>query len=149
MNNKYYTPTIEEFHVGFQYEEEIYNANGNPSWYKEVLDWADDLNKIRSDINSNLIRVKYLDRENIESLGFTNVCNNEDFIFESNKTYLGISTGDDRKYYIDYCINRNWMLIYFKSNNGFECQVFDGIIKNISELKKLLSQLNIEYAAST
>lgn len=30
MDNKYYTPTIEEFHIGFKYEELITPIKGDP-----------------------------------------------------------------------------------------------------------------------
>ena len=84
MENKYYTPKVEEFHVGF--EIEVYNQSTS-SWYKKVctiesiqedilsvygaagMDWTLD----GEDENhpSCRTRVKYLDKADIEECGFT------------------------------------------------------------------------------
>lgn len=71
--NKYYTPTIEEFHTGFEYETFVEDKN---IWSKETF----YLNKSHIDLvyfvsligkeNVPKVRVKYLDKEDIESLGF-------------------------------------------------------------------------------
>ena len=64
MENKYYTPSIEEFHVGFEYE--IEEPDG--SYTKQELTVRDSLEFI--DDHSSEFRVKYLDIDDIESLGF-------------------------------------------------------------------------------
>lgn len=79
MENKYYTPTIEEFCVGFEYEYKEKKV-----WKKDELDISgmtsgdcgadhyveNDIDFILDKLKSNDIRVKYLDREDIESFGF-------------------------------------------------------------------------------
>lgn len=96
MNNKYYTPKIEEFHVGFEYEsyEMYYRAGdewdtGTPMWIKRtVLDVNQEQytgeghkykaiyhvsinNKYETMVEWNKnIRVKYLDMEDLAELGF-------------------------------------------------------------------------------
>jgi len=35
--DKYYTPTIKEFHVGFECETETISSNGDKGWAKETL----------------------------------------------------------------------------------------------------------------
>lgn len=68
MKEKYYTPELEEFHVGFEYEvQSIENAH----WGKVICSsgfgaFDDDIN----DLEEERIRVKYLDKADIESLGF-------------------------------------------------------------------------------
>ena len=59
MVNKYYVPHIDEFHIGFEYE------------FKEEGDvWVEKNLKQISDLNKERIRVKYLDVDDIVSLGF-------------------------------------------------------------------------------
>ena len=65
MESKYYTPSIEEFYVGFEYEVNY----GENDWQKECL-WAKPEVVTLPYMNLENIRVKYLDKEDIESLGF-------------------------------------------------------------------------------
>jgi hypothetical protein len=63
-NEKYYTPEIESFHVGFEYEEFNREALAEEGiWYKEIctsyLDGISDL------LRNRRIRVKYLDEADI------------------------------------------------------------------------------------
>lgn len=79
---KYYTPEIEEFYVGFEYEyntdEHLYGLldRTNGVWNKEVYqsatgqDGESEHNDIEKLIQREEVRVKHLDREDIESLGF-------------------------------------------------------------------------------
>jgi len=76
MENKYYTPTIEEFHVGFEFEfrHSDYKEDGWKKFTTPVF------NMEREDCpfacqTLEEYRVKYLDREDIESLGFTRINN--------------------------------------------------------------------------
>ena len=142
MERKYYTPTIEEFHVGFEYEnlrfdEQWKLAPNGGTWYtktiantyelKEVFNRFDENYLHDIDTNEANYRVKLLDREDIESLGFTSLHETSFrfknvFHLEINETYLHIS---DTSY------------------NGTRV-VFDGVIKNKSELQKLMIQLEIK-----
>jgi hypothetical protein len=156
MNNedKYYTPEIEEFHIGFEYEGRDQNNN----WWK--LDWTTandmdgwqvdsegsriDITKERTNIFMvpDYIRVKYLDKEDIESLGwkykyegmfeirgFKDYAILEDSIVEPSR---------DNYYYITEGI------IDFKNKpTGERKTIFEGTIKNKSELKRLMKQLGI------
>jgi hypothetical protein len=79
-SDKYYTPTIEEFHVGFEYEELWYGGGKSPSgedWVSHVYngeslteEYSEGQSSIEEEIRDKEIRVKYLDKEDIESLGF-------------------------------------------------------------------------------
>jgi len=62
--NKYYTPTIEEFHVGFEYE-----LKTEGEWVSQTLDIDYSLNRVAGGLANNT-RVKHLDQEDIESFGF-------------------------------------------------------------------------------
>ncbi len=146
MENKYYTPEIEEFHVGLEYEVKVYKKD---EWIK--CKWT-ELNVMSAEFNLDFgqaydlpkvtvpdtIRVKYLDREDIESLGFkhTNEINQE---FEDSEDYVmgdwELSTWNEPK--------RQAVSIEKKSKFGKNTVHFAGIIKNKSELKRLLKQLGI------
>lgn len=133
MENKYYTPTIDEIYVGFELEENLLDEG----WNKVIF----SLNSVDYSLllNGNLdyYRVKYLDKEDIESLGWVYrhseenspcICYNKDnidIIFNPRNNWVLITKGDSQTDWL------NWKTIYA------------GNIKNKSELKKLLKQLGI------
>jgi hypothetical protein len=170
MKDKYYTPSIEEFHVGFEYEAiklkkfEIKNIPVGTSlqtyidmndlvdgWIK--LTWSEtcspensfnvlrDSNGVTNISVPESVRVKYLDKEDIESLGFT-----------TNKLKYWEIQGDSIIYKL-----KNYTLVFwhsaYKSNyktnvyirqeTGLGQHCFKGEIKNKSELKRLLKQLGV------
>jgi asparagine synthetase B (glutamine-hydrolysing) len=134
MESKYYTPTIEEFHVGFEFE---YLSKENNFFISNdfSLDFANDdtdtIEEVARKLGRNEIRVKLLDREDIESLGWKRYATIENYYslnkhsmwFYSNKKIVKISVS------VDY---------------EFEETGFQGVIKNKSELRKLMIQLNIK-----
>lgn len=63
MENKYYTPEINEFYVGYKYE--VYNSLLG-RWIKEEV----QSNECFCDLQGEEIRTKYLDKQDIESLGW-------------------------------------------------------------------------------
>jgi len=136
--NKYYTPKVEEFHVGFEYEAKS-NIGGN--FFKTAFgdsngEYTNELSDLYLDIKLNQIRVKYLDREDIESLGFKDsVFERQNFGF-NDTTYFNIKNlGRENHYTIKYREENSW--------GGGEGILFQGQIKNKSELRKLMYQLNI------
>ena len=151
--NKYYTPDISEFYVGFEYEELefIYTDKGwytkkEQRWISKVYNATDYLEayylseRVKRKLFENSIRVKYLNREDIESLGFkynkTQPGLNEDY-FEYDISCLSV---EQAEYYMDYDYDSKYCRIYFSLLDG-DTTVFAGNIKNKSELVKLLNQL--------
>jgi hypothetical protein len=137
-DNKYYTPTIEEFHVGFEFEmDDTWGGWVKLTLTKELL--KNPLVSIGSG-NDRMpyyykTRVKYLDKEDIESLGFNYSATrnqfekyvNEDFRYEIRLLSLTIT--------ISHCnLNQKIHIPY---------TIFQGTIKNKSELIVLLKQLGI------
>tara|TARA_R110000787_G_scaffold87151_2_gene185774 strand:- start:2708 stop:3124 length:417 start_codon:yes stop_codon:yes gene_type:complete len=133
---KYYTPTIEEFHIGFEYEM-WRGSKRYGKWDKDMkFGVFSNINAYYVFIEDEELRVKYLNQEDIESLGF----------------HQGYSAKDGRNY-ITY-INKDVVIKqYYNNNNEYAIVIqlknsqrtlFDGFIKNKSELKKLLKQLNID-----
>lgn len=151
MENRYYTPKIEEFYIGFEYEV------GDSALYKNIKCWYPE--KIISfhdlqDINRyQHQRVKYLCKDDIKSLGFKD----ESILHPTVRIYgseYKNQNGDNIN--LLYVERSNWCLIFagefgmttwWDENNEFRTSgnIFAGYIKNKSELKKLLKMLNIKY----
>lgn len=142
-NNKYYTPTLDEFFIGFEYEG--YRDEFCPDHNKEWIDlsfgrWTSPRSheKLLELIETNKIRVKYLDKEDMELL------------FKNKLEYTVIEFEEDNvfefSFYKSGCIITVLYTYYDKMISFYsddDC-IFKGIISNISELKKLLPQLIIE-----
>jgi hypothetical protein len=126
MTKKYYTPTIEEFHIGFECEANYNNKMMIPITMQGVGQEVVDYHK------QNVYKVKYLDREDIESLGFNTEDNGECYNKTNAFDIYGLYPWEWNK-----GIQNQYKIIL----NGDT--LFLGIIKNKSELKVLLKQLNI------
>lgn len=130
MEEKYYTPTIEEFHVGFEYER----CDDGYSYFKDTFPRAINLELFfkHSERFLPYMRVKCLDREDILSLGWIDK-------IQTDKYYL-IVDGDEIQFYPD--------AYHSEEGQGIGCQIFyklgDKInemavwIKNITELRQLM-----------
>lgn len=130
MEEKYYTPTIEEFHIGFEYEIK------NPNWrqYDKLIVNEDFFNKENgfSDywaFKRGEVRIKLLDKEDIESLGFK-------------WGDLDAKSYKKDNFILQKYSNNEIAIFNTKAVNKMR---FRGIIKNKSELKKLMSQLKIKH----
>jgi hypothetical protein len=134
---KYYTPELEELHVGFEYEHKKYDETimsgiGGNTWFKDIYSIDSFMNKYYTifDMDLSRIRVKYLNLEDIASLGFE---------------HLG--SGWFKR---GNCRVRKWIQlevdIYLwdeDEENGTGDIKFSGNIKNKNELQQILTQLNI------
>ena len=126
MENKYYTPDITEFHVGFEYERKT-----SFGWVKSIfIEPLFNNSKIgqgsgadKKEWFSFEKRAKYLDKEDIESLGFAQVMEDQ-------------YTLDDIEFIID-----DDLFVQIIKDDGF---LFQGTIKNKSELKKVLKMIGYE-----
>ena len=133
MEKKYYTPEIEEFHIGFECE-----TLERDSWKKvEIYDVSFEIDT--EELKQKKIRVKYLDKEDIESIGG----------WEFVKEYK-----DPGSYCLDFkkrhteltlhpALEETMIFIEHGSDISIGYPVFKGKIKNKSELKTLLKQLGI------
>lgn len=148
---KYYTPTIEEFHVGFEYElfsptQTVKHGNtvNIKVFQPKVLDKLTNATtfNLGKDLEQGRVRVKYLDREDIESLGFKY----ESTLFSSKNVYKKdnlILTHDFKEKtvmtFTEDPSKSEFMMKHVKDDK------MSGMlhIKNISELKRLLKQLKI------
>lgn len=140
--NKYYTPSIEEFYVGFEYEEldwdEFSREFGENSTHSfKEREWLEYLNlkamAKHLETHPNEIRVKYLDKEDIESFEFKS-CGQLGIPYGIGDGYL---TPDEEFCMIDHKKD-NWYTISKKNKPNIYTNVFAGKIKNKSELAKIL-----------
>jgi len=119
MKDKYYTPEIEEFHVGFEYrlkgEENIRILSSNCT------------------VDTELSEVKYLDKEDIESLGWAGQ--------KANSVYF-----KKGKYRLVHWMDKPVRLVTIieEYTGGEEIILRKAMVKNKSELKKLLKQLGVK-----
>lgn len=151
--NKYYTPDIEEFYIGFECElmssygylkgewPNIMMEETNMLAKAEHFNW--DLTKM---IKAGTFRVKYLDQEDIESLGFKRGYSDRDgrsydsyeLITKEQFECCNFMTNNlELKHYYN---NGNQYAFYTKIHKNYRC-IFDGTIKNKSELKTILSMI--------
>ena len=142
MKDKYYTPTKEEFYIGF--ECDIYDEDDR-TWDTVYIDTQPSLCNITG--LSLDIRVKYLDKDDIEDLGFSDykrsVCNW--YKLEGRFEDSFASYGYWSKIRLIHCSDNNVIkiLAYEYSWDEEENVLYAGKCKNKSELKVLLKQLNI------
>lgn len=145
MGNKYYIPEISEIYIGFEYEVKHY--------YLDKLEYGDFSKAIVSlstfqfaimELRQSRVRVKHLDKEDIESLGWK--CYK---LFKTSNNGTDISDNYifkyENKYHLISDFSKGGMLI-LKGNKLISSditKIFSGIIKNKSELKKLMQQLEI------
>lgn len=127
MESKYYTPEIEEFHIGFEFEGREFDSK---RWLPKEFKDGQSVELFEDN------RVKCLDEEDIESLGWI-LKRNEvgEFDFELNNYYLKFWSNTSEHYTTN---------IYIKQLTGLGLHCFKGTIKNKSELKKVMEQLDIK-----
>lgn len=135
IDKKFYVPDISEFHIGFEFEEWTYTGNRN--WTQKIFNET-NFESISLKLNKGKIRVKTLNREDIESLGFEYSGNN--MVFDKFNSDKETPNG---KYSI--FIHSDILSIQAKSKTGaFTTEMFNGYIKNKSELKRVLKQIGYE-----
>jgi len=141
-NNKYYTPSIEEFHVGFKFELLEPLKQGAVSafegWQKlTVKDISLLSNKYFKELfKQKYIRVKYLDSIDIQDLGFE--------LIPDQNVYVQIYKGKDKLRLSHDLRNNNIQIYNYYKTTEYDETFFDGTIKNKSELKKVLKMIGVK-----
>lgn len=142
--SKYYTPEIEEFYVGFEFEVK------DNDWHPCIIGGYSDydivaLDEILSpcmDVDLKKFRVKHIDKKDIESLGFFCHATDERVFHNKNGIIINTGWGSPVKEGITLAVVSP-VFDESKMNIIHEHYLFNGTIKNKSELKKLLKQLGI------
>ena len=147
--DKYYTPKIEEFHVGFELELKLHELK---EWEKHTFTNKETIDGLQPLIENNKIRVKYLDIEDIESLGWKYLpklsLRNLTERFTIKEVYKKLNKEhDDTMYWIAYLTyNPDIKRLIIKADiadGSKEEKFYEGLCKNKSELKVILTQLNL------
>jgi len=144
----YYTPELEEFCIGFLYEYKWNSWNGyfekTDEWIKEEflgaggsqLNEETEIDCIEECIKKGTLRVKHLDREDIEGegWGFDQETKDGQFFYFGQWDDWALILGGR---------NENPQRVHiYRMNHEQEC--FCGIINNITEFRKLMKQLGIK-----
>ncbi len=138
IENKFYTPSLEEFHAGFEFEFKYTDG----TWHKTIILSPEDFFNLKKMLSNSVLRVKMLDREDIESCGFdySHTSNQDvDFYFHNSIT---LKTGGEVKVQIRYDQRTNMFSIDTLTPK-WDSTCFSGKIKNKSEFKIILEQTEI------
>lgn len=156
MEDKYYIPKIEEFRAGFEFELQEYTHDEPTGGWNEAMFgrllihneggmYSTDLKDVARWIKDDDVRVKYLDREDIESLKWEHDQTTKDgAVF-----YIG--TLMDEKQWMLTCYNAilrkgedyTYLSIVDVNDKYNSSNSFQGIVKNKSTLKQVMNMLNI------
>jgi hypothetical protein len=131
--NKYYTPTKEDFHIGFEFQiYEDFDYYDEPRWvdliYGDHITNDDQLGN-PFPIKEDRIRVKKLDQDDLRELGFRLIRNS----------------------WYEYSFKSEDFLVEFKNEGGEyrifhnKYLVFRGYLKNKSELKTVLRLVGYDF----
>lgn len=136
---KYYTPEVEEFHVGFIFEY-LYRdkwEESNDFSLSFLRDDTDTVSETLDGIKRSEIRVKYLDKEDIEAEGWVTYGGDP-------KTFAKISSRGE-SYFLHLKPEETKVLIRQEMNAGFEGLniLFQGVIRNKSELRRILKMIGV------
>jgi hypothetical protein len=130
MEAKYYTPEYHEFHEGFEYGDNFFNTDFTQKTFSFwELQNPEDRRLFIKAIDNKQIRVKFLDREDIESLGWKQI-SQDTYSLSGNLENYELEFDPDYKTYI--------YETSFRKDNFFK-----GVIKNKSELKRIMVQTGI------
>lgn len=146
MLDKRYKPEIEEFHIGFEYVliEEFLDEE-ECAYYEEVPKTFLPGDKITFEecvrVNGYALYhtlVKYLDEEDIKSLGFklyaTELTDPMRYYFQH----------EDKNLYLDFSYgsyDNDTVTIYYFTKINSRVDIFKGTVKNKSELKQILKMI--------
>ena len=153
--NKYYTPEIDEFFIGFEFEE-LFRQKWNRlipppedlpnEWVKLKLDTSHSISRIISKIKQDKVRVKSIDKEDLVELGFKLT-----YIKEDAELIGGFDIHINEQYKILLSLTGENHVFIFRllhcddpSTGRWKTDLFDGKIKNKSELIKVLKMLGIK-----
>ena len=150
--DKYYTPDITEFHVGFEFESNyvLFQSNHKGLEWNKCKMTGDEFAWFHetyiNDAYKTEFRVKYLDKEDIESLGWKYVVDNSQGdgntrwfdVFEMKGRYYTFGFHGHVEELGDNLCDK--AIIYARNQSEI---LFSGKIKNKSELRKIMQMIGI------
>lgn len=125
MAEKYYTPVIEEFHVGFEYEFRGTNDQTGP-WQKAVIKDGAQIDDITRQLIGGRkvyeLRVQYLDKEDTKGEGFTYDEQYKEFVEKEHHTSVFHKSvnhrGGEKKLMLLYNNVSHWTLLSVSGGDG-------------------------------
>lgn len=162
MENRYYTPELEEFHIGFEYELippigytiidfEKPNEEIETIWSKEYVKgvflindvdpFGGSLPAIANGIKNGKCRVRHLNSQDIQELGFEEIIdkNKWNFLYGTYRKDFSDDKSLTLRLEKDICTLAITDHYDYEGHNELSFK-----IKNKSELKKLLEKLNYD-----
>lgn len=143
-NSKYYTPEISDFNIGLIYQCLCIDGDENDDecWNEFVFGehdpididcdgWSDNL---LSFISEQKIRIKLLNKDDIIGLKWDDVALKPYHFEKKDGLYIyGLAL-----------LEKDRRVIIYEKINEMTSLIFNGILKNKSELRRLMKQLKIE-----
>ena len=139
---QYYTPTINEFHIGFRYEyQRSLTTYDNEQNLVKIKEWVKEVASITTPnhtpqmlatmIEDNLIRVRHLNHYDIIEAGWKESTTS----FSKGRLYYSLDNFE--------CYLENKKLCIYLKNSDNENYCFKGIIKNYNQLLDVMDMLEI------
>ena len=145
MENKYFTPNIEDFHIGYEYEQALIDCSWFiTGWEKRIIDEQSNLKLIKE--YSFFQRVPYLTKEQIEAEGWTSfITEYENDIVTEKMIYTFFK--EDRNYMLGCNFNTNKITLIIKDPSlvldYYTEPTFRGECKDINTFRKIIKLLKI------
>jgi len=131
--NQYYTPSMDEFYAGFEFE----GLQKNGQW-KELIYSCQD-NYTRDLVKDGKVRVRKIDDTDIQSLGWRLATSSS--IITSYYKRLGVKT-DNTTLFLHIEPNKRVTISKLERNNNSK-ELFSGDIKNKSELVRISKMIKV------
>lgn len=143
MENKYFTPNIEDFFEGyeFEYKNDMQSNEFEPTIFDASMSsiMYNDYEHENNEYLENHYRTPYLTKEQII---------NEGWNYSSTKSSLLIFSkvqDNDKEILLVYDNDNNWLVISINDNNGYHLMTkFSGECKSINELRTIFKFLKIK-----
>jgi hypothetical protein len=149
MEDKYYKPELSEFVDGFEFESAVTDSEkyitiiyavGHDACFNKHIDYPID--KVTYSVPDH-IRVKYLDREDIEECNWIYAGKGVDIWF-GRKGKFEMSSWTAYDLIMHYGLHDHRLHIYAEDPGSPDYTLFRGIVRNKSEFLKVMKMLQIE-----
>ena len=143
MENKYFTPDIEDFHVGYEYEYEDIIPSGSSDYFKSVISKPSEIEHLFQGFDVGMrIRVPYLTREQIEAEGWYKINNN--YPIQTFKHPINVNVEVIYNYDTNYLfITIPGKIMFTEPKIEYRASKFSGECKDINTFRKICKLLEI------
>ena len=143
MENKYFTPDIEDFYIGYEYEQGLVDSDWfTTGWEKRIIDEQSNLKLIKE--YPSLHRVPYLTKEQIEAEGWEYKHTHKDLIYYDERIFFEKRKSNKKEdiwtLQLEYYKNN---LVRIQIDQGHDWKRFLGECKDINTFRKIIKLLKI------